>query len=243
LTMGCARCHNHKFDPITQRDYFRLQAVFAGSKIVNVPVVHTMAAASNKQYYPMLLAVDEARKAYRLFEERVRPRHGKLTPDEEQERRQLRDRIADAVLAVPETIPDEPGGSWDGLMDLPTATVLGHEEMEFVPAVHVLHRGDLKRPKEKVSPGLPAILCKAAKCDDSLTGPYGSRKQLAQWLTRPNHPLTARVMVNRIWHWHFGRGLVATPNDFGKMGQAPTHPELLDWLATEFVARGWSVKA
>jgi hypothetical protein len=77
---------------------------------------------------------------------------------------------------------------------------------------------------------------------EALDGPFSSRKQFALWLTQPDHPLTARVMVNRIWHWHFGRGLVSTPNDFGVMGQPPSHPELLDWLATEFVARGWSIK-
>jgi hypothetical protein len=242
LTLGCARCHDHKFDPLTQRDYYRLQAVFAASKEVEVPVVHAMAIASNRQHYPRLLAVDEARKAYRLFEKKLQAKGGKATPAEEQERRRLLDRIAAAVLELPENIPDAPGGPWDGLMEVPTASVLGHHEPAFVPAVHVLQRGDLRRPKEPVSPGFPVVLCESGEARESFP-PFRSRKELALWLTRPGHPLTARVMANRVWLWHFGRGLVSTPNDFGKMGQPPTHPELLDWLATEFVARGWSLKA
>jgi hypothetical protein len=95
-----------------------------------------------------------------------------------------------------------------------------------------------------VPAGLPSFLGGGDIVADDCSGrciPL-ARKQLALWLTSSDHPLTARVMVNRIWHWHFGQGLVATPNDFGRQGQAPTNPELLDWLATEFVAQKWSIK-
>ena len=130
-----------------------------------------------------------------------------------------------------------------GSCEIPTVSILGHRRPELVKPVHLLHRGDLDRPKALVTPALPKILAGVTGANEALSGPFGGRKELALWLTRPDHPLTSRVMVNRIWQWHFGRGIVATPGDFGKMGQAPTHPELLDWLATEFVESGWDVKA
>ena len=107
-------------------------------------------------------------------------------------------------------------------------------------------RGDWRHPGKEVAPGFLSIL------DDrpaQRPGPEarrattGRRAALARWLTGSDNPLTARVMVNRLWQGHFGRGIVATPSDFGIQGEPPTHPELLDWLATEFVARGWSLKA
>jgi Protein of unknown function (DUF1553) len=107
-----------------------------------------------------------------------------------------------------------------------------------VPPTHVLKRGDVKNRGEKVDPGYPTALVPACPPGDDRQ----SRLDLARWLTRPDHPLTARVLVNRVWQHHFGRGLVATPGDFGTRGEKPTHPELLDWLANEFVRRGWSVK-
>ena len=123
--------------------------------------------------------------------------------------------------------------------------MLAHRQRELIPNIHVLERGELEHKKEKVSPGLPAVLSDGTREKESLSGQQISRnrKKLALWLTRPDHPLTSRVMVNRIWQGHFGRGLVATPNDFGRMGQPPTHPRLLDWLAREFVAQGWSIKS
>lgn len=117
----------------------------------------------------------------------------------------------------------------------PTAMVL--EEMPVPRATHVLRRGQYDQPGERVFPNVPASLP-----DMKSTWPR-NRLGLAQWLIQPNHPLTARVAVNRAWQLHFGRGLVGTGDDFGSQGEAPTHPELLDWLATEFIRTGWNGKA
>jgi hypothetical protein len=231
LTLGCARCHDHKFDPLTQRDYYALQAVFAPSRIVDEPVAHAMAVASNRQHYPRLIAVDEARKAIRLFEQRTAGRT--LSPAEQQERSALRDALAQRVLDLPESIPDTPGGPWDGLMDIPTTSVLTHRDRRQIAEVRLLDRGELTRPRETARAAVPAVL-KSALPPPSMTDPGTYRKGLAGWLTRPDHPLTARVMVNRVWQWHMGRGLVGTPNDFGRLGQRPTEPQLLDWLACAF---------
>ena len=113
----------------------------------------------------------------------------------------------------------------------------------LIPAVHVLERGDLRRNKEKMGPNIPRLFSHGV--DLTPTGPSGlhHRKKCALWLTRPDDPLTARVMVNRLWQWHFGQGIVRSSNDFGREGQLPSHPELLDWLATEFVRRGWNLKS
>ena len=240
LTIGCARCHDHKFDPISQRDYYGLQAVFAGSKEVELPLVNGMEIADFKQFYPRILAIDEARRAYRMFEKQVSGR--KLTAEEEKQKQDFRDKIAAAVLALPDAAASSPGDRFDGLMEIPVASVLGHLDASLVAPVHILNRGDLDRPKRRVSPDIPAVLRAATGYRETLEGPLTSRKQLALWLTSGEHPLVARVMVNRIWQWHFGAGLVATPNDFGKMGVPPSHPELLDWLARRFVEQGWSVK-
>jgi hypothetical protein len=109
-------------------------------------------------------------------------------------------------------------------------------ESEKVPPTHVLKRGDTKRKDAVVSPEYLRVL----SADAAISTTRKTRLDLANWLARPEHPLTARVWVNRLWQHHFGRGLVATPNDFGARGSPPTHPELLDWLATELPRRGWS---
>ena len=269
MTVGCARCHNHKFDPITQRDFYRLAAVFAASEEKEIPVVNTMFVFDYRQGYPKWIAVEQLKaehdrliglvkqrvidrkkanfsadeiEAWQTPEEKRTPRQKELavnleaavrgireteidaeqTASERDERARLVERIGRAYLKAPPRYP--------------TATVLG--PAEIVPDVYLLERGNHKTKGGKVSPGPPAVLTGGQEQD--LQGQR--RKQLAQWLTKPDHPLTSRVMVNRIWQGHFGRGLVSTPNDFGRQGEPPTHPELLDWLATEFTNCGWSVK-
>ena len=240
LSFGCARCHDHKFDPLTQTDYFAMQAIFASSKEVEIPLMTAMEIGDTRQAYPKIVAIDEARKRYRLYEQQTA---GKTLSSEEQTHKEkLLIDIAQKVLALPAGAASVPGTRYDGLMEIPTVSVLGHEQPALLKTVHRLERGELYGMKEQIQAALPGALAQATDSEVDLPKPYGSRKALALWLTEPDHPLTSRVMVNRIWQWHFGRGLVATPNDFGAMGQEPTHPELLDWLATEFIERGWSIK-
>jgi len=240
LTLGCARCHDHKFDPFTQQDYFSLQAIFAGAREVELPLWTAHHEADWRQSYPKVLAVVEARKAVRLFEARTEGK--KLSPKQQSRKQQLLTAIAQAVLDLPEAGYGPQVAKYVGLMHIPTASVLVREHPAMVKAVYLLERGELDRPQQQVQPALPATLAEATSTPAGLPTPFGSRKQLALWLTKPDHPLTARVMVNRIWQWHFGRGIVETPNDFGRIGQRPTHPALLDWLATGFVADGWKIK-
>ncbi len=294
LTFGCARCHDHKYDPISQRDYYGLQAVFAESKQVEIPVVTKPTLGMFRHNYPKLIGVVEARKDYRLFMNKVKERvigtkksefpaevvtayeipedkrspeqkklakpleeairsvkfevfmgeekdeavdrktYAYMTAEERKEQTRLLVQMGKALRAVPEN-------GFDAILEVPSASVLGPRRAELIPEVHVLHRGDIKSPKERARPVSPAVLSSELALEN-FASPY-ARKRLALWLSQPDHPLTARVMVNRIWQWHFGEGLVRTPNDFGRRGELPTHPKLLDWLATEFVARGWSIKA
>ena len=110
------------------------------------------------------------------------------------------------------------------------------------PKTHLLERGELSHPATEVAPGYPVVLGRTAASIEPAGGSTGRRLALAKWIASPDNPLTARVIVNRIWQHHFGKGIVATTSDFGLRGEQPTHPELLDWLATEFMQDGWSLK-
>jgi len=240
LTLGCARCHEHKFDPFTQADYFSLHAVFAAAREVEIPLWTAMEEADWRQAYPRVIAVQRARRAYKLFETKYAGKT--LTPEQAKQKQDLLNAVAQSVIALPQRAAGQFAVDYAELMHQPTARVLGRRHPALIPAVHLLIRGELKTPGKLMSPALPTALASTTNTPASLARPFGSRKQLALWLTRPDHPLTARVMVNRVWQWHFGRGIVETSNDFGKMGQPPSHPELLDWLATGFVADGWKIK-
>jgi hypothetical protein len=185
-----------------------------------------------------------------IFNPLVRPTAGRLQLDlpvgthAEIQRQKERDRqIAALMKDVPKgkPAPAKVAELKKATPDLPRGYFL-HEPTPNAPDTHLLIRGKAARPGPKVAPGFPAVL--VAK-QPEFPGPKETslrRLTLAKWLASPEHPLTARVMVNRIWHYHFGEGIVRTPNDFGVVGQPPTHPELLDWLASEFVKQNWSIK-
>jgi len=220
LTFECARCHDHKFDPIPQRDFYKMAAMFSGSEEREVPIVSRMAWVEYTRHLPRELMVDELKRKVQLLERRTRGRE--QTPAERDEHESLLRQIGAAYLRAPKR-PD-------------TANVLVH--MDKVHDTHVLTRGEWKQKGDLVQPGYPSFFDQGPPVRDR-----ERRKALAEWVASPDNPLFARVMVNRIWQGHFGSGIVATPNDFGRQGEAPTHPELLDWLAVEFASRGYSIKA
>jgi hypothetical protein len=277
LTVGCARCHDHKFDPISQEDYYRLQAFFAAYQPADVPA----GRHDELEHYRAELraweakTVDLRRELDRLeepYRQRFHDSRKKRFCREYQEmydlppeqRTPLQQQIAYMVGKQVQTTDAEVVKSmkadvrqhWQELQKQmneaaherppapPTAMALT-DVGPLAPPTHLLKRGDWRHPGKEVAPGfLSALDDRPAHLAAPRPGAAttGRRAELARWLTSPDNPLTARVMVNRLWQGHFGRGIVATPSDFGAQGEPPTHPELLDWLAREFVARGWSLK-
>ena len=220
LTVACSRCHDHKFDPIRQRDYYALQAVFAGCRHPERSITHYPFRDEMKQER----TEEESRKMIAELEEEANT----LPPAPQSERRM---EVRSQLLALKAKLNGE------NLNDLPYAVFLDepHEP------TYRLQRGEVGQRKEVVPPATIESLGRHLELDDD-TSEQERRLALAKWIAAAENPLTARVMVNRIWQLHFGVGLVDTPSNFGAQGSRPSHPELLDWLASEFIASGWSIK-
>jgi hypothetical protein len=213
VTVGCARCHDHKFDPFRQSDYYRLQAHFAQTDVNDI----VMASAEEQETWKARTTPiqQEMRKLQSQLRRAPEEQKAKLEADLEKLDEQM-----PAPLASIYAVKDTP---------------------EQATAIHLLSRGDYLAKGAKVGVRPLGILLP----DGTPELPLDTEKprlKLAEWIVDPANPLTARVMVNRVWQFHFGRGLVSTPNDFGRMGTRPSHPELLDWLANQFVAGGWRLK-
>jgi hypothetical protein len=290
LTVGCARCHSHKFDPIPQRDYYRFLALF------------TTAYNPTDWLQPQNRHLYTVSKSDKEEVDRYNKQFDKPLEDLKKQLATLRKpyetRILDDKLkAVPEAIRDDvraaieaPADKRDevqkylfskfnaGLKVGPkeveklltaadksalekleadvAATEAKKKKLEKIqalwdvgtpPTIRLLQRGSADAPGPRVTAGFPEVLSDPSRTDavkppEVRGASSGLRLALAQWLTAPDHPLTARVIVNRIWQGHFGSGIVATPDNFGATGAAPTHPELLDYLAVDFMKNGWSAK-
>ncbi len=290
LTVGCARCHSHKYDPVPQRDYYRFLSLIATSYN---PVewiqarkrwIHHVSKPEQKEIEDHNAEIDRQLKP-------LRDRAAKLRqPYEEKLRGARLEKIPEAVRAETklayETAADKRGEVQKFLyekfgkqLDVPASEVdkalapadaeanrkiltdikslegfkRPLEELNVLwdvgkePTIRLLQRGSVENPGPKVTPGFLTVLSAPektgfAKPAEAKGETSGRRLALAQWLTSRDHPLTARVIVNRIWQNHFGVGIVATPDNFGKQGARPTHPELLDWLAVDFMENGWKAK-
>ncbi len=280
LTIGCCRCHDHKFEPIPQADYYRLQAFFAPAQFRSdlptaTPEQRARFDAANRAYQALVgpFRDETARleEPYRrqLFEKKLaklsdEARAAHQTPAAERTAvqqklvekttRLVKVSEAEILRTMSEVDRDrhrrlqEQIRQFDDRKPAPLPMTPGLTDATDRPArTFLLKAGSLGSPDEEVRPGFPIILTAGHRAVPAPITPRanvtGRRTALAEWVASPENPLPARVLVNRLWQHHFGRGLVRTASDFGIRGERPTHPELLDWLATEFVARGWSIKA
>jgi hypothetical protein len=273
LTLGCAKCHDHKTDPVTQEDYYRFQAFFAGYWPVDAPVL----TADARRDYEAKRAAWEAKTAadraelekleapYRakmVQRERMRfsPELLALVDMPESERTPLQKQMAAMVARqvsaqgkdVGKTMKGADKEKWDALTakmatamkerppappTVPAMTDTGPTP----PATHLLKRGNWRNKGDELDPGFIASITEKDPTIKPTAATSGRRTALSNWIADPKHPLTARVIVNRVWQHHFGVGIVPSASDFGVGGDRPTHPDLLDWLASDFVS-DWSLK-
>jgi hypothetical protein len=213
MTVGCARCHDHKFDPFRQSDYYRLMGYFAQTQAKDI-----------------IQASKEEQDAWKLkaapVQHEISALQAKLRKAPEDEKNSIAMQLDDLEDKLPPP--------------LRSVYAVADDPKDATPIL-VLFHGDYQQPTAKVGARALGILISESAPEDpvDLATP---RLKLANWIVDPANPLTARVMVNRIWQYHFGRGIVSTPNDFGRMGGRPSHPELLDYLADQYVANGWHMK-
>ncbi len=279
MGMACARCHDHKFDPILRKDYYQLQAFFTPIlPRTDLPLAtsaqirdHEERLSKWKQAAAGVLSqIEEIEKPHR---ETVIENLRKMFPDDIQEIwmrapekrsafetqlaelafRQIESEGGTLAAKVAARIKGEERKRWEALRE--QLKEFDFLKPEPLPEAFIVTDVAPKAPPtfipgrengEVIQPGIPAVIGTSWSFNQQAfrnPASTGRRTALAQWLTDPTNPLTARVMVNRIWQHHFGRGIVGTASDFGRLGEQPTHKELLDWLAAEFMSRGWSMKA
>ncbi len=292
LTIGCAQCHDHRYDPITQADYYRLRAVFEpgfdtkswrgpGSRLVSLLTQAEIAESAKIEAEAKKMDAARIAKGEEFITEVLEKELAKA-PEQDREplrtayRTEVKKRTADqtkllkawprvnqlsagSLYLYDTTNKTKHADTLKKMTEEATAVRATKPKEEFlhvftelpkkpeaVPATFIFNRGQFDQPKGQVKPGDLTVLAAHRQIEipekNAALPTTGRRLALSNELTDGKHPLFARVMVNRVWMQHFGKGIVASPGDFGQLGSKPTHPELLDWLATDFISRGWSLK-
>jgi cytochrome c553 len=286
LSVGCAQCHDHRYDPIPQADYYRLRAVFEpaynwkdwkvpGQRLVSLWTDADRAQAAEIDAEAGKVGAERQTKLDASINEALEKELAKLEEPKREPLRAAYKAAADARTPEQQKLLDDA----PSVKNLNAGTLyqylpMAAEELkkidarigeiqskkpfqDFIPVLtevpgnipptHLFHRGDPKQPKDEIAPGGLTVCAPPGErlqiaADDPALPTSGRRLAFARWLTGDKNPLVARVIVNRVWLHHFGRGLVNTPGDFGSLGEKPSHPELLDWLARDFVSGGWKLK-
>ncbi|QEG01981.1 Planctomycete cytochrome C [Stieleria maiorica] len=251
MTLACARCHDHKFDPISARDYYAMYGIFASTRYpfpgielfqTQRDFVSLMDSAETrarlKEFQPESdrLAA-ELQKHLDRCEARARENALREKDCSLEQRRKMREEL-DGMLIQARKAGEKLAAHLRTLPEIPSAYAVA--DADAIDA-RIQIKGEPTRPGAQVRRGFPEILG-GWKLDPDVADSTSGRKQLAEWITHPQNPLTARVIVNRVWQRHFGTGIVSSTSDFGLRGESPTHPDLLDWLATDFMNNGWSLK-
>ena len=264
-TVQCARCHNHKFDPISQEHYYSLQTVFAA--LDRADREFDIDPDVEKERRQIRERRDSLRDQQSTLLKQVKERAGEAYSKIEKKLTKIADHEDDSLLS--EFVSGDVRGE---LVGIQREIASANKELANLPPVqkvycgtihhgsgafkgtgstggkprtiHVLHRGDILQPRQLANPGrIPLSSDDVWNFDLQNHHPEGARRvALAEWIADTNNPLTWRSIVNRVWHYHFGQGIVDSPNDFGRMGALPSHPGLLDWLAVEFRDNGQSIK-
>ena len=283
LTVGCAQCHNHRYDPVPQADYYRLRAIFEPALNVQAwrpPPQRLVSLYTDADRAAAAAIEEEAKKLEQAIADRVKELMQKVFEKELAKVPEEKREAVKAAVDKPEKertpeqvalLKEYPSVITRGALDLydpagfkevqgkrdelkkfratkPPEAFLSilSEVPGQIPETHLFHRGDPDQPKQLTPPGelsiLQSFITAEIPAKDPALPTTGRRLAYARHLVSGKHPLASRVFVNRVWMLHFGRGIVATPGDFGFLGERPTHPQLLDWLASELPATGWQVK-
>ncbi len=251
LSVACARCHDHKFDPIRQSDYYSLAGIFLNTETFFGPPASEFGAlgtlANRNRSTAILLPIDApspydtpiSKAEVESLTEQLRDLRRQMVEARMAMAQNNQNSIAQVIrLQTQAEALSSRLGSFDK-NGKPLSFCMGVQDLSSCKDTRILVRGELDQPAQMVARGMPSVL---AEKPITIPSDHSGRLEFARWLTDPQHPLTARVAVNRIWKQLLGQGLVRTPEDFGSSGTPPTHPELLDYLATEFINQNWSTK-